>query len=391
MFLRLHAILVFSIVCVLVVFADVNADEPVCFKCHSKKTFNNSVVHEPVSKGKCTDCHNPHVARHEHLLQVQGGDFCFTCHKKEERQYMSGIVHAPLKKGQCLVCHDPHTSTAKGLLKSHGASSICFDCHTTLSRHFTYEHQPFSKGNCSACHSPHQSQYSLLLKDKPDSLCGKCHSAKDMQKAHSGYPENLKNCLSCHHPHGSDRIGLVRNNLHKPYTEGCTECHGTNKNDAENCFRCHEDVKGQMMSKHNHLLSFQKNSCLLCHSSHAADDNNLLKGPEEMICRDCHEERFKNAENRLHKHPDSTICLNCHTVHGSNEVAMLRGGGIGVCERCHKTQGQFSHPVGDKVLDPRTGQKMTCVDCHYPHGTDYKFSLKLSGSKDLCIQCHRGY
>jgi predicted CXXCH cytochrome family protein len=55
------------------------------------------------------------------------------------------------------------------------------------------------------------------------------------------------------------------------------------------------------------------------------------------------------------------------------------------------TQGKFSHPVGDKVIDQRTGQMMTCVTCHDPMGSEHRYHLVMSAKKELCVQCHRSY
>jgi predicted CXXCH cytochrome family protein len=78
-------------------------------------------------------------------------------------------------------------------------------------------------------------------------------------------------------------------------------------------------------------------------------------------------------------------------VHGSNRRAMLKLDGNAICSQCHETQGKFSHPVGEKIRDPRTGQMMTCVSCHNPHGTSFRHQLIMSGQKDLCTQCHQTY
>ena len=48
-------------------------------------------------------------------------------------------------------------------------------------------------------------------------------------------------------------------------------------------------------------------------------------------------------------------------------------------------------PVGDKVIDQRTGQMMTCVTCHDPMGSPNRYHLVLSAKKELCTQCHRSY
>jgi predicted CXXCH cytochrome family protein len=126
-----------------------------------------------------------------------------------------------------------------------------------------------------------------------------------------------------------------------------------------------------------------------CHSPHAGDTELLLKGRQIVMCRHCHEDTFRRHENSKYVHTDTVKdCNTCHVVHGTNEMAMLKGDGNEVCLGCHESQGQFSHPVGKGVIDPRNSQLTTCVSCHTPHGSNYKGELKLSGEEALCVQCH---
>ncbi|MFC1523465.1 cytochrome c3 family protein [Thermodesulfobacteriota bacterium] len=364
----------------------------VCYECHKKAEFRKQVIHGPVKQDQCAVCHSPHVAKFKGLLWNEGGDFCFSCHTDEEKKYSSGFIHRPVQKGNCLVCHEPHASESPGLLKARKLMDICYSCHASLPRDFKYEHKPFVQGECVTCHNPHNSQDSNLLHDDSDSLCYTCHKEENLLQKHRDFPEKLSNCLTCHNPHGSDRKNLIRDVLHQPFEKGCEECHGTpEKMGSENCLRCHETIKSQLLTIHNHLMGGERNICVTCHSPHAANNKKMLIKRQIYLCRGCHEDRFVRNEGQLYAHPDAQNCSNCHAVHGSNHLAMLKTGANTVCSLCHKTQGQFTHPVGEKILDPRTGQGMTCITCHYPHGTDYKFSLKLSGSKDLCVQCHRTY
>jgi DmsE family decaheme c-type cytochrome len=55
---------------------------------------------------------------------------------------------------------------------------------------------------------------------------------------------------------------------------------------------------------------------------------------------------------------------------------------------CHKKQDAqsnlpYHHPVREA--------KMTCIDCHDPHGGDAGNNLKASNANDLCLQCHAEY
>ncbi len=372
--------------------AAVSAEDTVCFSCHEKQAFSGKVVHKPLAGGKCTSCHNPHVAHYRGLLDQQGSDLCYSCHQDEKKSFATGVIHQPVRDGNCLSCHEAHVSKGKGLLKE-AKHAICFQCHTDLPQKHKYTHTPFKEGNCSACHRPHQSDFSQLLKDEEDSLCLSCHSLPEIAKKHAKYPEPVANCLSCHNPHGSDRKGLIRNVLHPPYEKGCRECHGQQGDSVTSgsCLRCHEEIGAKMLTLHSHLTIFEGNSCVACHSPHAADAKNLLKGGQYQVCRSCHGATMERYVNTLYKHQEIDTCTECHDVHGSDRLVMLTGDGNTVCTRCHETQGEFTHPVGEKIVDPRTGTSVSCLSCHNPMGTDYKYELIYSGSKDLCVQCHKSY
>jgi predicted CXXCH cytochrome family protein len=59
------------------------------------------------------------------------------------------------------------------------------------------------------------------------------------------------------------------------------------------------------------------------------------------------------------------------------------------CAGCHKKHAEFTHPIGEKVYDPRTGQMMTCASCHITKGSEHEAHLRHDGHRDLCVQCHR--
>lgn len=366
----------------------------VCFSasCHNQADFKDKVVHAPLNKGQCSACHNPHVAHYEGLLDKSGTELCFSCHEKEEKTFYEGVVHKPIREGKCLSCHAPHVSSRQGLLKDR-LSATCFGCHEKLPEKYPHTHSPYAKGQCTACHRPHQSEYGQLLVGEGDVMCLACHKAADLRQGHPNYPGGQpSDCLSCHSPHGSDRKGLIRNMLHEPFAKGCQECHkGGEPVDTDSCLKCHEKVATGRNMLHTHLGGKADNTCVACHSPHAADDKNLLKGSHLQVCRSCHEETLGRYEKNLYRHPLASKCIECHDVHGSNQLAMLRADGNEVCTRCHETQGQFTHPVGEKVIDIRSGQVVTCLTCHIPMGSDFKYHLTFSGSKDLCVQCHKSY
>ncbi len=363
----------------------------VCFSCHDKKAFQAKFIHEPVAEKQCSLCHDPHVARHKGLLRKREDQLCYSCHSEQKKQFAQGVVHAPLLEGKCSSCHLPHAADKKSMLRNNLAKD-CFECHEQLTREYRFVHAPFGRGQCTACHKPHQADNLLLLKSTDDRLCSSCHKSEDIIKKHKDFPAKPGNCLSCHNPHGSDQQVLMRNVLHEPFKTGCTQCHGREDlNSTESCLRCHKNTEKELLATHSHLTLRNGNSCLNCHSPHAGDDKALLKGQERFICSGCHIPTLQRYEHKISKHPQVRKCSLCHVSHGGDNLAMTRGDGNEVCIQCHEDQGKFTHPVGPKVLDFHTGQEVTCVSCHNPMGTDYKYHLREEGKKALCILCHRTY
>lgn len=362
--------------------------------CHSKDSFVDKITHKPVAEGNCDACHNPHVAEYEHLLAKDKKVLCYGCHAEVKTKLENKRnVHQPFADSDCLACHDPHVSGIKGLLRGKRLDEVCFGCHKDMVRVFKTEHRPFASGNCQACHNPHFADNFQLLNDEADRLCVSCHG-NVIDKAHKKLPVKVKKsaCVTCHSPHGSDRKALIRNVLHDPYQEDCSECHEDGRiAGSEKCLECHEDIVDSLKVVNSHQTNRTGNGCVNCHSPHASDTENMLRNNQAQVCRNCHSDTWEIYIDKQYKHPDSTICSNCHGVHGSNNMAMLKGDGNTTCTNCHETQGVFTHPVGAGIIDQRNGQPLNCVTCHYPHGTNYENNLKLSGSMELCIQCHKSY
>ena len=364
-----------------------------CYKCHPRGKFQAGSPHAPVAKGRCVRCHQPHVSRYKNLLVEDTPELCFSCHKEVKQAVKTAtIVHPPFRKGACLRCHDPHTSRGKGLLKK-SLKEVCFTCHKALKKAFSHTHAPFARGKCLACHEHHVSRNRRYLKRKGAALCLPCHKPTPaLAKSHPGSFKTM-DCLSCHNPHGSARKAILRDVSHPPYAKGaCAACHKERGRGAALCFSCHKGVQKSFHHFHNHLLGgYSRNPCLLCHSPHLADTKAMLRDTPRRLCQQCHPETSKQREESLYVHPKWKDCVACHAPHGSDHPAMLKGDGNAACVRCHETQGKFTHPVGEKVRDPRNGQPITCVTCHNTMGTNFKYNLRLSGESALCVECHKNY
>lgn len=117
-------------------------------------------------------------------------------------------------------------------------------------------------------------------------------------------------------------------------------------------------------------------------------------GSEE--CATCHEDTvadFKRADHaRLQAKGSNVGNIGCESCHGPGSLHVEAGGGPGTiinpdqnpdgCYQCHlDKKAQFSMPFAHPVEQG----KMTCSDCHDPHGAS---GTKLARTNDTCVECH---
>lgn len=377
---------------------DVARTSDVCIGCHPDvNAFTaKKVVHQPVRQGKCTECHNPHTSKHAALLYEADSGLCFRCH--ERKGFVSRVVHKPVKEGKCLVCHNPHSSSNRGLLDK-PAGQTCLECHKKEDvMGGKYVHPEVKQLKCDTCHSPHNSELPGLLIADAGKICSDCHYGNGASGSKPcAYNVRGSDCMSCHSPHSSDNKGILKATLHKPFADrGCSACHGasskgTVKKGTALCTDCHDKSLDSFNRVNSHAVAGKSGRfCDNCHNPHASDAKHLLKGKESKVCYSCHEdtERFVGASK--HVHPDLVECSNCHTAHGSNEQFFLKQGGE-TCSagNCHASQGTFTHPVGDKVIDPRSKTPMDCSTCHNPMGSPEDSILRWGKDMELCVKCHQ--
>ncbi|MDH4227930.1 MAG: hypothetical protein OEV59_09330 [Deltaproteobacteria bacterium] len=371
-----------------------------CAECHASSAalVKKAVVHKPVSSGECTACHNPHVSRHTGLLDEAGAALCYGCHEKK-KGFEGQSVHGPVKKGECAVCHEPHSSQYRGLLKD-SLSEQCFKCHKKDDViKDKVVHPVVKKGDCTVCHDPHAAGGNWLLRKPPGKLCADCHNGKTAKApgAHSGFRIAGSDCTSCHAAHSSDSHSMLRVRRHKPFDDGsCSSCHAKAGALAEKgqslCLKCHKNTLDTFNKRYNHLVKgYSTNLCLDCHAPHASDVKGLMRADQETACYACHADTKAFSDSSKHRHPKVKRCDICHASHASDNRFFMRDGGTNTCitADCHPTQGKFSHPQGENILDPRSSESMDCVSCHNPMGTFEEMNLRGEKVSGLCEQCHK--
>lgn len=168
---------------------------------------------------------------------------------------------------------------------------------------------------------------------------------------------------------------------------------------AETCALCHQDVANSFVHATHSILKVEGGAaegmishCEACHgpgSLHMAGGGDVSKivNPRDnpQACLHCHNDlagQFKLP----HTHPvaDGKVsCVDCHDPHGRQTAfSISRAPTVEsqACFECHTAQ---SGPFIFEHEAMREG----CETCHDPHGSVNAKMLKIRGPS-LCLQCH---
>lgn len=175
----------------------------------------------------------------------------------------------------------------------------------------------------------------------------------------------------------------------------CANCHST----EQNLFGHTQHAK---VFRQNPRNDTEKAVCEACHgngSLHAADTKNkaLIIGfskewgtpvaKQTAQCLNCHEGgQRQNWEGSIHQR-NKLSCSDCHNpmARFSTNGLMKKPSITETCQSCHQQQrAEFKK----KSHMPLPEGKMSCEDCHNPHGSTTKKLLKADSTNDLCYTCH---
>jgi DmsE family decaheme c-type cytochrome len=132
--------------------------------------------------------------------------------------------------------------------------------------------------------------------------------------------------------------------------------------------------------------------CATCHKIHAKEDpvrtvdvrpGVIFKDDQSATCFGCHLEQ-RSLAYRLSHHPvaeGKMSCSDCHNPHGSMAPAMLAKPTLNeTCFQCHADKrGPF--------LWEHAPVREDCSHCHTPHGSNHPGML-VNRMPLLCQQCH---
>jgi DmsE family decaheme c-type cytochrome len=182
------------------------------------------------------------------------------------------------------------------------------------------------------------------------------------------------------------------------------------KGDAK-CTTCHDEGdKPQVMkigkTRHGTVADLRVGTCTTCHgesAQHIADAEKGAKNPtppnvvygrksqtpiakRDETCLSCHAKEFGRSHwyGSIHQTTD-VACTSCHQIHTGHDKVRDKRTQATVCFTCHKLQrGQIDRPSHHPIPEG----KMTCSDCHNPHGSVGPVLMKRDTINEVCYTCH---
>jgi DmsE family decaheme c-type cytochrome len=149
------------------------------------------------------------------------------------------------------------------------------------------------------------------------------------------------------------------------------------------CLNCHE--RGERAYWRGSVHEERTVACTDCHTimKNVSATHQLKTAWEPNTCFQCHKDRQAQVFRSSHMpvREGKITCSNCHNPHGSTTEGLLRE--VSVNDNCYKCHAEKRGPF----LFEHAPVRENCLNCHDPHGSINEFSLKMSRPR-LCYECH---
>jgi DmsE family decaheme c-type cytochrome len=227
-----------------------------------------------------------------------------------------------------------------------------------------------------------------------DALCTRCHDESEsvpvlsIYKTRHGVKADSRTptCQSCHGESTAHLKGDANSSV-RPRPDMVFAKKTYKANEAaqinETCLTCHKSGLRQHWTGSQHESN--NLACVSCHNIHTSQDKVLNKVTQPEVCFTCHKDQ-RAQTHRISTHPlaaGKMSCSDCHNPHGSTGPKLLIKNTVSeTCFTCHaEKRGPFLWQH-EPVIDD-------CMNCHTPHGSTNPTLLK-SRVPFLCQDCHSG-
>jgi DmsE family decaheme c-type cytochrome len=149
------------------------------------------------------------------------------------------------------------------------------------------------------------------------------------------------------------------------------------------CLGCHQ--KGERNYWAGSVHETRGVACTNCHAvmKSVSRKHNLKTVVEKETCFQCHQ--LKRAQMQYSSHmplrEDKITCSNCHNPHGSGTEKLIREASVN--DNCYKCHAEKRGPF----LYEHAPVRESCLNCHTPHGSNYENLLVVARPR-LCGNCH---
>ena len=210
-------------------------------------------------------------------------------------------------------------------------------------------------------------------------------------------------CAGCHGDLANAYATSVHGRAGAKWTgyQGCESCHGPGADHAsssdptkirnplklsakdlnEVCLGCHDRGKVALWMGSIHYA--RGLACTDCHSIHSGFKKYLKAGAEMDVCAKCHPDVRAEVWRSSH-HPireGKITCSDCHNPHGAIGKKLITASTVNEkCFECHaEKRGPFLYEHKPVVED--------CTNCHVPHGSNHE-KLLVRKVPWICQECH---
>jgi DmsE family decaheme c-type cytochrome len=220
-------------------------------------------------------------------------------------------------------------------------------------------------------------------------------------------------CMGCHQQEATNWAHTIHakvfnfNPRDAIQAQGCEACHGPGSDHIKNpsdfttiisfshksvtpvarqnaqCLSCHQG--GNRIFWHSSIHDTNNVGCSDCHNPMTNFSARGMTARESVneTCFQCHKTQRADFAKRSHMPllEGKLTCVDCHNPHGSTTSPLLKADSVNeLCYSCHaEKRGPF--------LFEHAPVRESCLNCHSPHGSNFE-ALLNTPRPVLCQQCH---